>query len=152
MSGAGGLGIASLRAERTDMRQRRSVSADICLWTIVLSLVASCSDLSPLSRENGQTGVIDELNFEVPKDKPITRKDDPLENTQAQADEGLNAPIIVAGQASSGRCTPYSADEGEAIYRVNFDNADLREAVGSILGTTLGLEYLIDPRVMAPLP
>jgi general secretion pathway protein D len=38
-------------------------------------------------------------------------------------------------------------DDQKAIYRVNFDKADLREAASSILGTTLGLDYLIDERV-----
>jgi general secretion pathway protein D len=117
----------------------------VALGTGALTVLAACESLSPLAGEDRQATVLDDLNFEVPKTKPVTRKDDPVEG--AKQDGGsLTEPIIVN---ESGRVLPSQsmADEGEAIYSVNFDNADLREAVSSILGTTLSMDYLIDPRV-----
>src|SRR5688572_22504035 len=111
----------------------------------VVGFLSACDSLSPLSREDGQSAVLNELQFEVPKTRPTTRKDDPVQ--AAQPGSGLTQPIIVAGAARGGQAPGMLADEGDAIYRVNFDNADLREAVASILGETLGLEYLIDPNV-----
>ena len=117
----------------------------VVLCASALTVLAACESLSPLAGEDRQATVLDDLNFEVPKNRPVTRKDDPVES--AKQDGGsLTEPIIVteSGQALRSQST---ADEGEAIYSVNFDNADLREAVSSILGTTLGMDYLIDPRV-----
>lgn len=112
----------------------------------VVGSLSGCERLSPLSRADGQQSVLDDLKFEVPKDRPVTRKDDPVGDAGAQGGNGLNAPIIVS--ESGQLVSPENlADEGEAIYKVNFENADLREAVGSILGNTLGVNYLIDPRV-----
>ena len=118
--------------------------AGICICLAVL--LSACESLSPLSREDRQASVLNELQFEVPKTRPVTRKDDPVQSV-AQLDSGLTQPIVVAGVPRGGEAGGMIADEGEAIYRVNFDNADLREAVASILGETLGLEYLIDPNV-----
>jgi general secretion pathway protein D len=132
------------RTEPVRALQRRGLVI-VVLCTSALTVLAACESLSPLAGEDRQQTVLDDLSFEVPKTRPVTRKDDPVDI--AKQDGGsLTEPIIVT---ESGRVlAPQSmADEGEAIYSVNFDNADLREAVSSILGTTLGMDYLIDPRV-----
>src|SRR4029434_10482508 len=110
-------------------------------------LLAACESLSPLAREDGQAAVLNDLQFEVPKTRPVTRKDDPVQYAAARPGSALTQPIIVAGAGRGGRTAGMLADEGEAIYRVKFDNADLREGAASILVKTLGLEYLIDPNV-----
>jgi general secretion pathway protein D len=137
---------ACLRPVLTNARQQIKSSVIVSLAICVAGLLSACESLSPLSREDGQASVLNDLQFEVPKTRPVTRKDDPVQST-AQPGSGLTQPIIVAGSARGGQAAGMLADEGEAIYRVNFDNADLREAVASILGETLGLEYLIDPNV-----
>ena len=137
---------ACLRPVLTNARQWIKSSVIASLAICVAGLLSACESLSPLSREDGQASVLNDLQFEVPKTRPVTRKDDPVQTT-AQPGSGLTQPIIVAGAARGGQAAGMPADEGEAIYRVNFDNADLREAVASILGETLGLEYLIDPNV-----
>lgn len=143
----GGLAKACLRPGLTKTGQRIRFTTLATLAISLAGLLSACESLSPLSREDRQASVLDELKFEVPKTRPITRKDDPLESATARAGTGLTQPIIVTGAARGARAAEMLADEGEAIYRVNFDNADLREAVASILGETLGLEYLIDPNV-----
>jgi general secretion pathway protein D len=143
----GGSAKACLGPVLTNRRRQITSSLAIGLALCVAGLLSACESLSPLSRENRQQSVLNELQFEVPETRPVTRKDDPIESMAAQADGGLTQPIIVAGAARGGQVPGMPADEGEAIYRVNFDNADLREAVASILGETLGLEYLIDPNV-----
>jgi len=140
-----GFAKASHRPVLTIARRQIKSSAIAGLAMCVAGLLSACESLSPLSREDGQSAVLNELQFEVPKTRPTTRKDDPVQ--AAQAGSGLTQPIIVAGAARGAQAPGMPADEGEAIYRVNFDNADLREAVASILGETLGLEYLIDPNV-----
>jgi general secretion pathway protein D len=119
----------------------------VAIFAGLALVLAGCESLSPLAREDRQASVLDELKFDVPKTRPVTRKDDPIQNATAQSGSGLTEPIIVSGAARGGQAGGMAADEGEAIYRVNFDNADLREAVASVLGETLGLEYLIDPNV-----
>ena len=133
------------RTEPIRHQQRRGlVIVVLCIGA--LTVLAACESLSPLAGEDRQATVLDDLNFEVPKTRPVTRKDDPVESAKTQDGSSLTEPIIVTelGQALSSQST---ADEGEAIYSVNFDNADLREAASSILGTTLSMDYLIDPRV-----
>lgn len=129
------------------MSYQRLPGAVCCLRICLLSLLAACS-FSPLDPDDRQASVLDDLNFEVPKDRPLTRKDDPLGSEDGAQGQPLSGPIIIPGEgglpASEGSTMP---GDGEAIYRVSFKDADLREAVGSILGTTLGLDYLIDPRV-----
>src|SRR5688572_22633128 len=103
---------------------RRQVFPPVVLLCI-FGLLPGCESISPLSKVNAQQTVIDDLNFEVPKDRPVTRQDDPVGS--AQPNNGLNAPIIVS-ESGQGQLAPSQAavDEGEAIYKVNFDNADLR--------------------------
>jgi general secretion pathway protein D len=131
----------------TKTAQRIKSTTKVAIALFVAAILPACESLSPLSREDRQASVLDDLQFEVPKTRPVTRKDDPVLDAAAQSGSGLTQPIIVAGATSGGQGAESLADEGEAIYRVNFDNADLREAVASILGETLGLEYLIDPNV-----
>jgi len=143
----GGLPKACLRSALPRTGQWIRFATLAILATSLAGLVGACDSLSPLSREDTQSAVLNDLNFEVPKTRPVTRKDDPAGSATGQAGSGLTQPIIVAGTGRAGQGPGVLADEGEAIYRVNFDNADLREAVASILGETLGLEYLIDPNV-----
>jgi len=140
-----GLAKPYLKPVLPNTRQQIKSIAIVSLAMCVVGFLSACDSLSPLSREDGQSAVLNELQFEVPKTRPTTRKDDPVQ--AAQPGSGLTQPIIVAGAARGGQAPGMLADEGDAIYRVNFDNADLREAVASILGETLGLEYLIDPNV-----
>jgi general secretion pathway protein D len=142
-----GLAKACLRPGLTKTGQRIRFTTLAALAISLAGLLSACESLSPLAREDRQASVLDDLNFEVPKRRPVTRKDDPVGSAAGQAGSGLTQPIIVAGTGPAGQAPGMLADEGEAIYRVNFDNADLREAVASILGETLGLEYLIDPNV-----
>jgi general secretion pathway protein D len=142
-----GLANACLRPELTKTGQRIRFSSLAILAIGIAGVLGACDSLSPLSREDGQASVLNDLNFEVPKTRPVTRQDDPVGNAAAQAGSGLTQPIIVAGAGGAGQGPGVLADEGEAIYRVNLDNADLREAIASVLGETLGLEYLIDPNV-----
>lgn len=142
-----GLTKVCLRPGLTKSGQRIRFTLLATLAIGLAGLLGACESLSPLSREDMQSAVLNDLNFEVPKTRPVTRKDDPAGSATGQADRGLTQPIIVAGTGRGGQGPGVLADEGEAIYRVNFDNADLREAVASVLGETLGLEYLIDPNV-----
>src|SRR5688572_30820588 len=116
------------------MRQSRRSGAIVGFFACVLLLLNACS-LSPLAGEDAQASVMDDLNFEVPKDRPVTRKDDPVDIGISGSGNQLTQPIIVTGlNSTDGTAPAASVDDGEAIYRVNFDNADLREATSSILG------------------
>jgi general secretion pathway protein D len=130
----------------TRRHQQRRGLAVVVFCSGALAVLAACESLSPLSGEDRQATVLDDLSFEVPKTRPVTRQDDPVESTKTQDGSSLTEPIIVT---ESGQTQPLQSavDEGEAIYSVDFDNADLREATSSILGSTLGMDYLIDPRV-----
>ena len=72
-------------------RRQYSCAVAVCF----LMVLAGCESLSPLSRVDAQRTVLDDLNYEVPKTRPITRKDDPV-STTAQDNRGLTAPIIVS--------------------------------------------------------
>lgn len=127
------------------MSYQRLPGAACYAFFCLLLLLGSCS---PIDNEDRQAGVLDDLNFEVPKERPPTRLDDPLTREESAQGQPLTGPVVVPGRGGtpSPQAT-FTPDDSEAIYQVNFKDADLRESVSSILGTTLALDYLIDSKV-----
>lgn len=129
------------------MSYLRPSGAMSCLRMCFFLLLAACS-LSPVDDEDRQASVLDDLNFEVPEKRPATRLDDPVTAVNDTAGQPLTGPIIIPGQNTRPvRNGSMVLDDEAAVYQVSFREADLREAVSSILGTTLARDYVIDPRV-----
>lgn len=129
------------------MSYLRPSGAIFYLRMSLILLLAACS-FSPVDDEDRQTSVLDDLNFEVPEKRPATRLDDPLTAENEASGRPLTGPIVIPGQNVQPVSDANMAlDDEAAVYQVSFREADLREAVSSILGTTLALDYLIDPRV-----
>jgi general secretion pathway protein D len=65
------------------------------------------------------------------------------------AEPGLTEPEIYLGSGPPLHPQPVPAvnEVGSGEITINFANADIREVVKAILGDSLGLTYLIDPRV-----
>jgi general secretion pathway protein D len=63
----------------------------------------------------------------------------------SRGSELQDAIYIGTGQSGSGGQTVSSFEPGDVT--LNFENADIREVVQSILGNTLGENYVIDPNV-----
>jgi len=61
-------------------------------------------------------------------------------------------PIIVRGAAAPATSLPGApmAGEGPADVTLNFSGADIRDVIASVLGSTLKLNYVVDPDVTGP--
>ena len=72
------------------------------------------------------------------------------QSSSAPGESGLTKPELYFGGASpiQTQAPQGVTSVGEGDITLNFANADIREVINAILGNTLGLTYVIDPRVV----
>ncbi len=119
---------------------RRPRSVRLSVWGVVLILLASCQvppapSLTPLEQPAALQPAAPRVSGAIPGQKPYER-----------AFEDRRAPSRVAdGSASPPPPGVAAAENGDVT--LNFVDTDIREIARTILGTTLKLDFTIDPAV-----
>ncbi|MEO1293242.1 MAG: type II secretion system secretin GspD [Pseudomonadota bacterium] len=136
----------------------RPAAARAGLSIVLLSLVIGCTQLDQLRRPVSAENRVAEL---IKRDPSPAATSQTADGQTAQAPQGPEGTLINGGSGQRaqpvrvfGQDAPPSTQPTRAQIRptggqlvVNFENADLREVVRLILGETLGVNYLFDPRV-----
>lgn len=112
--------------------------------------LAACSTVDP-AQDGGlsivRTGLVTDLSARQP------RPDGAAPSVEAQADGGGDAAVVsFAPESSAGERSPLklvtertTGGDGRsgALYRLNFENADLRNVVQAVLGEALKINYVM---------
>jgi general secretion pathway protein D len=118
------------------------------LWLATALLLAACQASGPGVRPGfeGLSSIFDEDLSARQPGQPGNAVTAQNETEDRQGSRGLQEAVYLGtGQPDSGGQTVSSFEPGDVT--LNFENADIREVVQSILGNTLGENYVIDPNV-----
>jgi general secretion pathway protein D len=133
---------------RTFPLSARGFAASRVVLFAALLLSACASPLHPNAPEAPPASLLDQLPPEQQQ-----RAARALTALPRDADDAAAMPVIVRGAGGptpAGATAPAAANE-PADITLNFSGADIRDVIGSVLGNTLKLNYVVDPEVTGPI-
>ncbi len=112
------------------------------LMAVTLSLaLASCSTNPSAQLESPQ-----QIDLRAKKPDPVNRREGAALSTGASGSQQF-FPGSASGLGEAGLDPPAGVSERDGKFSLNLDRADINEATRLILGETLGMNYVVDPRV-----
>ncbi len=124
------------------------------VWRKYLYLLAMSGALSACSTFSGEPDIVAATGVPVAEQSPDQSAAAKIEHAKrTPPGNGWSKNVAASIEIGSGNFV--SGDDlkiggveiPQGTVTLNFDNADLKEVIGVVLGETLGLSYVLDPRV-----